>query len=56
MQQADVGVVWLFHSLEGPDQVVQVSGDVVHGELQRDDDFFEAKHNMHVQLTTLIYV
>lgn len=56
MQQADVGVVWLLHSLEGPDQVVQVSGDVVHGEFQRADDFIEAEHNTHVQLMMLICV
>lgn len=37
------GVMWLLHSLEGPDQVVQVGGDVVHGELQGADDFVEAK-------------
>lgn len=41
--------MWLLHSLEGPDQVVQVSSDIVHGELQRADDFIEAKHNTHVQ-------
>lgn len=35
--------MWLLHSLEGPDQVVQVGGDVVHGELQGADDFVEAK-------------
>lgn len=48
--------MWLLHSLEGPDQVVQVSGDVVHGELQTADDFIEAKHNTHVQLMTLVCV
>lgn len=46
--------MWLLHSLEGPDQVVQVSGDIVHGELQRADDFIEAKHNTHVQSMMLI--
>lgn len=35
----------LLHSLEGPDQVVQVGGDVVHGELQGAGDSVEAKHN-----------
>lgn len=48
--------MWLLHSLEGPDQVVQVSGDIVHGELQRADDFIEAKHNTHVQSMMLICV
>lgn len=48
--------MWLLHSLEGPDKVVQVSGDVVHGELQRADDFTEAKHNTHVQLVMLTSV
>lgn len=48
--------MWLLHSLEGPDKVVQVSGDVVHGELQRADDFTEAKHNTHVQLMMLTSV
>lgn len=50
------GVVWLLHSLEGPDQLVQVSGDVAQGELQRSDDVFEAKRNKHVQLVTLVHV
>lgn len=48
--------MWLLHSLEGPDQVVQVGGDVVHGELQRADDFVEAKHNTHVQSMMLVGV
>lgn len=48
--------MWLLHSLEGPDQVVQVSGDIVHGELQRADDFIEAKHNTHGQSMMLICV
>lgn len=58
VQQADAvrGVVRLLHSLEGPDQVVQVGGDVVHGELQRADDFTEAKHNTHGPLMLLICV
>lgn len=50
------GVVWLLHSLEGPDQLVQVSGDVAQGELQRSDDVFEAKQKEHVQLMTLVHV
>lgn len=36
------------HSLEGPDEVVQVGGDVAHGELQGADDIPEAEHNAHV--------
>lgn len=50
------GVVWRLHSLEGPDQLVQVSGDVAQGELQRSDDVFEAKRNKRVQLVTLVHV
>lgn len=45
--------MWLLHSLEGPDQVVQVSGDVVHGELQGADDVVEAKHNTHTHTRTV---
>lgn len=48
--------MWLLHSLEGPDQLVQVSGDVAQGELQRSDDFFEAKQNEHIQLMMLVHV
>lgn len=48
--------MWLLHSLEGPDQLVQVSGDVAQGELQRSDDVFDAKQNEHIQLMTLVHV
>lgn len=48
--------MWLLHSLEGPDQLVQVSGDVAQGELQRSDDVFEAKQDEHIQLMTLVHI
>lgn len=48
--------MWLPHSLEGSDQLVQVSGDVAHGELRWADDVFEAERNVNVQLVMLIHV
>lgn len=48
--------MWPLHSLEGSDQLVQVSGDVAQGELQRSDDVFEAKQNKHVELMMLVHV
>lgn len=48
--------MWLLHSLEGPDQLVQVSGDVAQGEPQRSEDAFEAKQNEHIHLMTLVHV
>lgn len=54
--RSEEGVLWLLHSLEGPDQLVQVSGDVAQGELQRSDDVFEAEQKEHVQLMTLVHI
>lgn len=48
--------MWLPHSLEGSDQLVQVGGDVAHGELRWADDVFEAERNANVQLVMLIHV
>lgn len=48
--------MWPLHSLEGPDQLLQVSGDVAQGELQRSDDVLEAKHNEHVQLMMRVHI
>lgn len=48
--------MWPLNSLEGPDQLVQVSGDVAQGELQRSDDVFEAKQNKHVRLMMPVHI